>query len=117
MSVMIESLEVQIQSNSTSAANGVEALAASFSKLKDAVKGGLGLTGAVNQLRKMDAALREMDGTSISKIDRLAESLGKLSSLGQVKISSSIAKQLQNIGTATMALGSVDFSNILIAAS
>ncbi len=112
MSVTIESLEVQIQSNSASATDGIEALMSSLLKLKEAVKGGLGLTGAVNQLRKMDMALKETDSASFSKIDRLAESLSKLASLGKVTISSSIATQLQNIGAATTALTAVDFSNI-----
>lgn len=112
MSTTIESLELQIQSNSTSATNGIDALSASLSKLKNAIKGGVGLTSVANQIRNLDTALKSLDDSSISKIDKLANSLSKLSTLGKVKISSSIASQLRNIGGATATLSTVDFSSL-----
>lgn len=112
MSTTIESLELQIQSNSTSATNGIDALSASLSKLKNAIKGGVGLTSVANQIRNLDTALKSLDDSSISKIDKLANSLSKLSTLGKVKISSSIASQLRNIGGATATLSTADFSSL-----
>lgn len=112
ISTTIESLELQIQSNSTSATNGIDALSASLSKLKNAIKGGVGLTSVANQIHNLDTALKSLDDSSISKIDKLANSLSKLSTLGKVKISSSIASQLRNIGGATAALGTADFSSL-----
>ena len=47
MSTTIDSLELEIVSNSTSAVSGIEALAKSLGKLKGATKG-LGLKGVVN---------------------------------------------------------------------
>lgn len=112
MSTTIESLELQIQSNSTSATNGIDALSASLSKLKNATKSGVGLSSVANQVRNLNTALNGFDESSISRIDRLSNSLSKLSSLGKIKISSSIASQLKSIGGATAILGTTDFSGL-----
>lgn len=109
MSTTIESLELRIQSDSTSAVKGIEALSASLSKLKSATKGGVGLTSVANQVRNLDTALRGLDGSAVSKIDRLMNSL---SALSRVKVSSSIANQLKNIERATTSLKATDFSNV-----
>lgn len=112
MSTTIESLELQVQSSATSAVGGIDALTTSLFKLKNATKGGVGLTSVANQLRNLNTALQSVDGSSADKIDKLANSLGKLSSLGKVKISSSIGNQLKNIGSAASALNSADLSGI-----
>lgn len=112
MPTTIESLELEVQSNSTSAISGIDALSASLSKLKNAVKGGVGLTSVTNQLKGLNAALSGIDGSSAGKLDMLSNSLSKLSALGNIKISSSIGNQLKNIGTAATSLNGVDFSGI-----
>ena len=112
MSTTIESLELEVQSSATSATSGIDALSASLSRLKNAVKGGVGLTSVANQLRNLNTALQSMDGSSADKIDRLANSLSKLSGLGSIKISASIGNQLRNIGSAVSSLGSTDFSGL-----
>ena len=112
MSTTIESLELEVQSSATSATGGIDALSASLSRLKNAVKGGVGLTSVANQLRNLNTALQTMDSSSADKIDRLANSLSKLSGLGSIKISSSIGNQLRNIGSAVSSLGSTDFSGL-----
>lgn len=112
MSTTIESLELEVQSSSTSATSGIDALSASLSKLKNAVKGGVGLTSVTNQLKGLNAALQGFESSSAGKLDTLTNSLSKLSGLGNIKISSSIGNQLKNIGTAATALNGVDFSGI-----
>ena len=112
MSTTIESLELEVQSSATSATSGIDALSASLSRLKNAVKGGVGLTSVANQLRNLNTALQTMDSSSADKIDRLANSLSKLSGLGSIKISASIGNQLRNIGTAVSSLGTTDFSGL-----
>lgn len=52
MPTTIEQLELEVQSSSTSAVAGIDALSASLSKLKNAVRGGVGLTSVANQVRK-----------------------------------------------------------------
>lgn len=112
MPTTIESLELEVQSSSTSAIGGIDALSASLSKLKNAVKGGVGLTSVANQIRNLNTALQGIDSSSAGKLDTLSNSLSKLSGLGNIKISSSIGNQLQSIGTAATALNGVDFSGI-----
>ena len=112
MSTTIESLELQVQSSANSAVGGIDALTASLSKLKNATKGGVGLTSVANQLRNLNTALQSVDSSSADKIDKLANSLNKLKSLGSIKISSSIGNQLKNIGSAASALNSADLSGI-----
>lgn len=110
MPTTIEQLELEVQSSSTSAVAGIDALSDSLSKLKNAVRGGVGLTSVANQVRNLDTALKSMDSSGADKIDKLASSLEKLKGLGSLKISSSIGNQLQNIGSAAASLTGVDFS-------
>ena len=92
----IDNLEIQIQSDSSSAVSSINELASSLAKIKNAVKGGIGLKSVSNQISELDSSLQGIDSGSVSKIDRLAESLSKLSPL---KISSSIGTQLKSIGS------------------
>lgn len=112
MPTTIESLELQVQSSSTSAVKGIDALSASLSKLKNATKGGVGLNSVANQVRNLDTALKSVDGSSADKIDKLSNSLSKLKGLGSIKISSSIGNQLKNISNAASALKGADLSGI-----
>ena len=112
MPTTIEQLELEVQSSSTSAVSGIDALSASLSKLKTATKGGVGLTSVANSVRSLDTALKSMDASGASKIDTLVTSLEKLKNLGNLKISSSIGNQLKNIGSAAASLTGVDFSGM-----
>lgn len=100
MSVPVDSLELRIESNSSAAVNGIDALSASLSKLKVACAGGVGLTPSLaKNIEKISTATAGM-GNASESLNRLAESLTKLKSVGQIKLSSSIAHQLQNINSA-----------------
>lgn len=110
MSTTIDSLELEVQSSATSAVSGIDALSASLFKLKSAVKGGVGLTSVVNQLKNLNTALQGVDASSAGKLNTLANSLQKLQGLGGLKISSSISNQITAIGTATRSLSGTDFS-------
>lgn len=112
MPTTIESLELQVQQNATSAVGGIDALSASLSRLKNAVKGGVGLNSVANQVRNLDTALKSVDGSSADKINRLTDSLSKLKGLGNIKLSSSIGNQLKNISSAASALNSADLSGL-----
>ena len=50
MSTKIETLELEIVSNSTSAKNGLDALTSSLTKLKNATKGGMGLSAVSKEV-------------------------------------------------------------------
>ena len=108
----IDSLELEVQSSSQSAVSGIDALSASLSRLKTAVKGGVGFTSVTNQLKNLNIALNSVDASAADKLNTLANSLEKLKNLGNLKISSSIASQIASIGTATRSLNGVDFSSL-----
>ena len=64
MSTTIEQLELEVQSNSTSAVSGIEALASSLGKLKNATKGGVGLTAVAKQLTTLNSALEKVSAAN-----------------------------------------------------
>lgn len=112
MSTTIESLELEVKQNGSSAVQGIDALSASLTRLKSATKGGMGLSSVANQIRNLSTALNSMDSSSADKITKLANSLEKLKGLGSLKISSSIGNQLRNIGSAASSLNGVDFTGV-----
>ena len=93
MPTTIESLELEVQSSSTSATNGIDALSSSLSKLKNAVKGGVGLTSVTNQLTTLNSALNSISGANADNLNKLAQGLRALSSCGNLKLSSSGSRQ------------------------
>jgi hypothetical protein len=110
--VTIEKLQLEVNSNSQNAVSGIDALSASLSKLKSSVKGGVGLTSVAKQITNLNTALAGMDSSLASKIDRLANSLSKLSALGKIKISSSIGNQIKVIGEAASNLNGTNLTGV-----
>ena len=82
MSTTIDSLQIEIQSNSTGAAQGIDALANSLGKLKDNGK----FSTAVKNLNNLSAALKGMTTVSsnANKLSALADSVEKLSKAGSL---------------------------------
>lgn len=112
MSTTIESLELEIKQDSSSAVNGIEALSKTLGDLKIATKGGLGLTSVATQISRIGTALDGIDSSKTDKIKTLAESLEKLKNAGQFKLSSSVANQIVNIGYAADCLKGVDLTSV-----
>lgn len=117
MSNTIESLEIEIIGSSKSAEKALDALEKSLGKIKTAVKGGLGLTAATHQLEKLNGVLGSLKGSGGSNLTSLAKGLEALSKVSGLKLSSSLATQIANLGTATMSLVGVDFSRLTELAS
>lgn len=111
MSTTVDQLVVEVQSNSTSAVSGIDALASSLGKLKTALRGGIGLASVSKNLTTMNTALTGIS-SNVGTLDRLASSLASLSSLGGLKLSSTIATQITNIGAATRSLNGTEFGAI-----
>ena len=109
MSTTIESLELEIQSNSTSAVKGIDALASSLNKLKAATKNVTGLTFVTKQFGTLNNALNSLNSNSVNNLTKLAEGLKILSSYSNLKLSSSVATQITNIGNAVRTLNGTDF--------
>ena len=109
MSTTIEQLEVEVQSSTTSAVSGIDALASSLGKLKTAVKGGVGLTSVAKQLTTLNTALSSVSAGNAENLNKLANGLKTLSSCGSLKLSSSVATQITNIGSAIQSLNGTNF--------
>lgn len=112
MSTTIEQLELEVQSNATSAVSGVDALASSLGKLKAAVKGGVGLTAVAKQFTTLNNALNGVSGANAENLNKLAQGLQTLSTCGNLKLSSSVATQITNIGSAVRSLDNTNFTAV-----
>ena len=95
----LDKLVVQIESDSSSAVSGIDALATSLGKLKSATSGGLGLSSIAKNLSTIKTSL-----SGFNNVSGLEKAVNALKGLSGVKVSSSIANQIQNIGTALSTL-------------
>lgn len=94
MSTTIESLELEILSSSQSAEQGLEALTQSLTKLKNATKGGVGLSAVAKQISSVSSAVNSINSNTVSNLTGLANAIKLLSG---TKISTNIGKQLTSI--------------------
>ena len=104
MSTTIESLELEIRSNSANAVSGIDALTQSLTKLKTATTGLSGLKSVATQMKNIGDASRSIDPGSVNTVTGLAKAIQLLNG---VKISTSIANQITAISTS---LQSANFS-------
>ena len=107
----IDKLSIEISSNSSSAVSGLNALSATLDKLKNATKGGLGLSSIAKQVKNLGDSANGINSTTISNLKGLADAMQKLSAVGDIKISSSIANQITKINTALAGLNIGDGAN------
>ena len=96
----IDALSIKISSDASSAVDGIKALAETLETLRDATKGGLGLSSVATQVEKLSESAGKMDATKISNLRGLANAMQTLSNIGNVKISASIANQITKINNA-----------------
>jgi len=104
MSTTIESLQLEIKSNSVSAESGITALAQSLEKLKTVTKGGLGLTSVAKQITSVGNAVKSIDSSTLSNLTGLASAIKSLSGM---KISTTIGK---NITAMSEAINKMDMN-------
>ena len=93
----LDKLVVQIESDSTSAEKGINDLATSLGRLKDATKGGLGLSSIAKNLESMKTSVNGM-GKIGENMQGLTKAILTLRQLGNIKVSASIGNQIKNIG-------------------
>ena len=108
----IESLELQITSDSKGAKDGLDALIATLDVLKTKTQGGCGLGAIATPVKKIAAAAGTLNGSEGAKLESLAKGLNALSTLGNLKLSSSIANQISAMGKAVGNLAGVDYSKV-----
>lgn len=104
MSTTIESLELEITSNSKGAVSGIDALTQSLEKLRSATKGGLGLSAIAKGMQSINNT--DMSGGK-RNIQSLVEALSPLSALSKSNLSSFITP-LKNLPKVFTELGKVD---------
>ena len=112
VSTTIEQLELEVQSSATSAVAQLDALASSLGKVKDATKGGVGLTSVAKQLTTLNTALSSISSANADNLNKMARGLQTLSTCGNLKLSSSVANQITNLGTAVRSLNGTNYSSL-----
>ena len=101
MAVKLESLEFEIQQNSSKASEGIDALTASLGRLKTATRGFSGLSRTTTQLRKLNA---ELSGFRSNDLVKIASAMESLSRLGNIRIPTSFGRTISTIAGATSVL-------------
>lgn len=103
MPTVIDSLQIEIQSGSSDASRGIDALAASLEKLRSTSK----TTVVVKNLQNLSAAVRGFSDASkaSSAMSTLASAIERLKSVGSV---ASIVNNLTKLPTALKSIESVD---------
>ena len=123
MSITIEQLELEVQSNSTSAVGGIDALSESLRRLKAATapvsKGGVGLGALSNSLKKFSQSVSGLSGLTLAReqIQGLVDALKPLESVQKSGFSSlasgldKLVKIAPQIDTVTESLKKTDLDS------
>lgn len=106
MAVTIDELQIQIQSKSTEAAGGIDALEKSLVRLKLASKGGAGLTTVTNQIKKLSEAMVNVS-VPAEKIRGIVDALKPLSEIGKSNLGTTL-NQFKKIPEVMAALEKTD---------
>ena len=108
MSTTIETLELEIKSNSANAVSGINALTQSLEKLRNATKGGLGLGSVASGISKVANAVNSINASTLSNLSGLTNAI---SLLAGIKISSNIGKRITEMAAAIDKLDVKAFSS------
>lgn len=104
MDTELDSLQIRIHSESSTAAKGLDNLTNSLRQLKATAKGGAGLTSTVNQLHKLSAALNSLGDTK--SLAGLANALKPLSLVQKSSGFAATVNSLKKISEITKSLDS-----------
>ena len=107
MPTVIDSIQIEIESGSSSASRGLDALTASLEKLKASGK----TTVVVKHLQNLSAAVKGFSDASgaVSSLNTLATAIERLKSVGSV---ASIVNNLSKLPTALKNIESVDIDRV-----
>lgn len=107
MPTTIDSLQIEIQSNSTSAAKGIGELARSLEGLRNSGK----VTTAVNNLKSLSGTLRDFTDASNAtrSIGKLVGAMNSLKGVGSV---TSIAGSVKKLGESLKTVESINIDNV-----
>lgn len=107
---VIDTLRIEVTSDSSKAVSGIDKLISTLERIKSVTGGSnKGLSSIKRNLESISKAADKINSDSISKIDKLSESMKGLSAVSKIKISSKIADRILDIGAAIDCLKDVDF--------
>ena len=110
---VIDTLRIEVTSDSSKAVSGIDKLISTLERIKSVTSGSnKGLGSIKRNLESISKAADKINSDSISKIDKLAESMKSLSAVSKIKISSKIADRILDIGAAIDCLKDIDFSKL-----
>lgn len=107
----IESLTLEVTAKSASAEQAVDKLISTLERLSTKTAN-LGLGNIGTQLNGVRRAAAGFGDKEAAGIERIFNALSKLQGIANLKISSSIANQLTNIGVSAELIQNVDFSGV-----
>lgn len=93
--VTLQTLTLQIESESSNASKGIDSLISTLKKLEKVRSDNL--VTVANNLKSLSNVLKGMSMNSVAMLNGLANSLGRIKEVGEVKISSSIGNQINAI--------------------
>ena len=106
----VDTLRIEVVGETSDAVGGLEKLISVLEKIDKVASGGSkGLSSVQKKIGKITEAVNNLDAGGIVKIRNLSDSLKKLDG---IKISSTIANRLFDIGAAVERFGSVDMTKI-----
>lgn len=110
MAVDIDSLQIEIEATSSDAAAKVNELATALSNLKNAAKGGAGLTTVSRQLQALANAANMVNSSNvnITKLKELTSALNSLSAVQKASGLTSTINSLKKLPDITSQLGKAD---------
>ena len=83
----MEQLEIQVNSSSTNAVEGISKLSRSLNRLNAVLKSSFDTSNVVQGIQTLNAGLKQLDGSAADKLRNIAESLKALKSVGTVTVS------------------------------
>ena len=83
----MEQLEIQVNSSSTNAVEGISKLSRSLNRLNAVLKSSFDTSNVVQGIQTLNAGLKQLDGSAADKLRNIAESLKALKSVGTVTLS------------------------------
>lgn len=106
MALTIDELQIEISQDSQQAVNGLDALTNTLGRLKQATRGGVGLTTVANQIKRLNEAVGALQDPSL-KIQKLVAALKPLESISKTNLNSTL-NSLKKLPDITKQLADID---------
>lgn len=106
MALTIDELQIEISQDSQQAVDGLDALTNTLGRLKQATRGGVGLTTVVNQIKRLNEAVNALQDPSL-KIQKLVSALKPLESISKTNLNSTL-NSLKKLPDITKQLADID---------